>query len=162
MQTSVAGSSLWLAEWSDATERGDTRTAYYLGIYGVLGLIQAVFVTYGWYAMTRGNIKAAKSLHQKMLEQILHSPMSFFDTTPLGRILNRFSKDVDTCDATLQQTIRVVLTCGFTTISTLVIISVDGVNEQFIKESDDRLDLNNACFYPNVAANRWLSIRLEM
>ena len=36
------------------------------------------------------------------------------------------------------------------------------MNEQFIKESDDRLDLNNACFYPNVAANRWLSIRLEM
>ncbi|CAG2113547.1 unnamed protein product [Medioppia subpectinata] len=185
---------------------------------GVLGIIQTVFVTYGWYAMTRGSIKAATYLHFKMLEQIMHSPMSFFDTTPLGRILNRFSKDVDTCDSTLQQTIRVVLTCGFTTLSTLVIISMQipiflaiivpvaiifyliqkfyittsrqlkrlesitkspiyahfsetlsgvatirayGVSEQFVKESDDRLDLNNACFYPNVAANRWLSIRLE-
>ncbi|CAG2110754.1 unnamed protein product, partial [Medioppia subpectinata] len=226
MQTSVAGTSLWLAEWSDSVERGERdSTAYYLSIYGVLGIIQTVFVTYGWYAMTRGSIKAATYLHFKMLEQIMHSPMSFFDTTPLGRILNRFSKDVDTCDSTLQQTIRVVLTCGFTTLSTLVIISMqipiflaiivpvaiifyliqkfyittsrqlkrlesitkspiyahfsetlsgvatiracnahtihNGVSEQFVKESDDRLDLNNACFYPNVAANRWLSIRLE-
>jgi ABC-type multidrug transport system fused ATPase/permease subunit len=37
-----------------------------------------------------------------------------------------------------------------------------GVNEQFIKESDERLDLNNRCFYPSLAANRWLSVRLEL
>ena len=36
------------------------------------------------------------------------------------------------------------------------------MHQKFIRESDDRLDLNNECFYPNVASNRWLSIRLEM
>ena len=72
----------------------------------MLGVVQAVFVTYGWVALTRGVIKAASFLHLKMLEQIMRSPMSFFDTTPLGRILNRFSKDVDTCDGTLMHTIR--------------------------------------------------------
>ena len=36
------------------------------------------------------------------------------------------------------------------------------MHTKFINESDDKLDLNNECFYPNVAANRWLSIRLEM
>ena len=39
---------------------------------------------------------------------------------------------------------------------------IAGVHDQFIRESDNRLDLNNRCFYPNIAANRWLSIRLEM
>ena len=36
------------------------------------------------------------------------------------------------------------------------------MNKKFISESDDRTDRNNECFFPNVAANRWLSIRLEM
>jgi ABC-type multidrug transport system fused ATPase/permease subunit len=43
-------------------------------------------------------LNAASKLHGTMLERILRSPMSFFDTTPLGRILNRFSKDIDIVD----------------------------------------------------------------
>jgi len=39
-------------------------------------------------------LKAATKLHGKMLSNILLSPMAFFDTTPLGRVLNRFSKDM--------------------------------------------------------------------
>ncbi len=42
-----------------------------------------------------GTLNAAMKLHEKMLSGIMRSPMSFFDTTPLGRILNRFSKDID-------------------------------------------------------------------
>jgi ABC-type multidrug transport system fused ATPase/permease subunit len=37
-------------------------------------------------------------LHQEMLEHILMSTMAFFDTTPIGRIINRFSKDIDEID----------------------------------------------------------------
>ena len=39
-----------------------------------------------------GTLNAASALHGTMLTRILRSPMAFFDTTPLGRILNRFSK----------------------------------------------------------------------
>ena len=39
-----------------------------------------------------GTLNAASVLHGTMLSRILRSPMAFFDTTPLGRILNRFSK----------------------------------------------------------------------
>ena len=39
-----------------------------------------------------GTLNAASVLHGTMLTRILRSPMAFFDTTPLGRILNRFSK----------------------------------------------------------------------
>uniref|UniRef100_T1ILX3 ABC transporter domain-containing protein n=1 Tax=Strigamia maritima TaxID=126957 RepID=T1ILX3_STRMM len=41
---------------------------------------------------------ASSKLHQKMFQRVLHCPMSFFDTTPVGRILNRFSKDMDECN----------------------------------------------------------------
>uniref|UniRef100_A0A182SIT1 ABC transmembrane type-1 domain-containing protein n=1 Tax=Anopheles maculatus TaxID=74869 RepID=A0A182SIT1_9DIPT len=45
-------------------------------------------------------------MHELLLRYVLHWPMSLYDTTPLGRVLNRFSKDVDTVDNTLPQLIR--------------------------------------------------------
>lgn len=48
-------------------------------------------------------IRGAKKLHDTTLSTILRSPMSFFDTTPQGRILNRFGKDIDVLDATMPQ-----------------------------------------------------------
>ena len=54
-----------------------------------------------------GAIKASKTLHEALLSNIMRCPMSFFDTTPLGRIINRFSKDVDTLDAELRMFIQV-------------------------------------------------------
>lgn len=45
-------------------------------------------------------------MHVTLLTNVLRWPMELFDTTPLGRVLNRFSKDVDTIDNTLPQVIK--------------------------------------------------------
>ena len=63
-----------------------------LGVYAALGVGQAVLVLLGSFALALGAIFASRSIHDNMLSAILRAPMSFFDTTPLGRILNRFSK----------------------------------------------------------------------
>ena len=68
------------------------HSAVDLGVYATLGIGQAVLVLLGSFSMALGAILAARTLHDGMLTSILRSPMSFFDTTPLGRILNRFSK----------------------------------------------------------------------
>lgn len=52
--------------------------------------------------LTIGCLSAAKIIHQILLESVLHLPMSFFDTNPLGRILLRFSKDVECVDDSLR------------------------------------------------------------
>ena len=59
-----------------------------------------------------------------MLKNILRSPMSFFDTTPLGRVLNRFSKDIYTIDEVIPRSIRMFLFTLFRIISALLVIVI--------------------------------------
>jgi hypothetical protein len=46
-------------------------------------------------SVPQGTLRASSRLHDELFRRILRSPMKFFDTTPTGRILNRFSKDMD-------------------------------------------------------------------
>ena len=52
---------------------------------------------------TIGGLLAATKIHKVILDGIIRCPISFFDTTPTGRILSRFSSDVATCDSTLPE-----------------------------------------------------------
>lgn len=65
------------------------------------------------FLLAYGHIKACVTLHNRMLGALVHAPMSFFDTTPTGRIMNRFSKDINTMDAVLLNYIRLFLLFGF-------------------------------------------------
>lgn len=68
-------------------------------------------------------VTAAGNLHSRMLSNVLRAPMMFFDTTPSGRIVNRFSSDVAVVDNTLPATLRMVMLQVFGVIGTLIIIS---------------------------------------
>lgn len=57
--------------------------------------------------------RAAKMLHALMLDNVLKAPLQFFEVTPIGRILSRFSKDVDTVDTSLPWEVSSVLNSGF-------------------------------------------------
>uniref|UniRef100_A0A6E8W115 Multidrug resistance-associated protein 1 n=1 Tax=Anopheles coluzzii TaxID=1518534 RepID=A0A6E8W115_ANOCL len=102
------GSNLWLSRWStDDTAGNDTsRRDMYLGVYGAFGAGQVLANFVATLTFALGSLYAAKTMHELLLRYVLHWPMSLFDTTPLGRVLNRFSKDVDTVDNTLPQLIR--------------------------------------------------------
>ena len=68
-------------------------------------------------------VRASRVLHELMLHNVLRSPMSFFDTTPIGRILNRFSRDIETIDNILPSLIRSWINTIFSVVSTIVVIS---------------------------------------
>lgn len=59
----------------------------------------------------RGMIQGAKKLHEMLLRNIMRVPQAFFDTSPLGRILNRFSKDLDAVDVMLPEILLDLLYC---------------------------------------------------
>jgi ATP-binding cassette subfamily C (CFTR/MRP) protein 1 len=60
-----------------------------------------------------GTLRAARFIHSQLLTRIFRAPMEFFDQTPTGRILNRFSKDVEAVDADLPATLRAFNACLF-------------------------------------------------
>jgi len=69
------------------------------------------------------SVHSSRILHSRMLANILRSPMMFFDTTPIGRILNRFSRDMETVDGLLPFTIRSWLSTFFSVIAAVIIIT---------------------------------------
>ena len=69
-------------------------------------------------------VNASLSLHNRLLHHLLRLPKSFFDTNPAGRVLNRFSRDVEVMDSVLNQSAVQFLSCVFTYLAILVVISV--------------------------------------
>ncbi|KAF9193209.1 hypothetical protein BGZ51_003958 [Haplosporangium sp. Z 767] len=120
------GASLWLTYWSRSYDSGDSEygVLYYIGIYAVFGLIYSVLVVFQTIILQcYCGIRSASVLHEKMLRSVLRSPMMFFDTTPMGRILNRFSKDQATIDEVLPRTFSGYVYNLFAALSIIAVIS---------------------------------------
>ena len=72
-----------------------------------------------------GYLGASRRLHVALLVTVMRSPMAFYDSTPLGRVINRFSKDVDVMDSVLPHIINVFLWCFLNVVATCFVISVN-------------------------------------
>ncbi|NXE03591.1 MRP2 protein, partial [Lophotis ruficrista] len=81
-----------------------------------------IFLLFATMLSARGAVRASRVMHQQLLSNILRVPMSFFDTTPTGRIVNRFAKDIFTIDETIPMSFRSWLSCFMAIISTLLMI----------------------------------------
>lgn len=120
----AVGSNQWLTIWSSDPNNVDPATRdMYLGVYGAMGVGQALTMLVASIVLAIGCLNAARDLHNGLLKNTMRLPMAFFDTTPLGRIMNRFSKDVDMADNTLPMSIRTWLMMFFSVAAVLVVIS---------------------------------------
>ena len=96
--------SLWLSWWT--SNKFDFATGKYIGVYAALGVLQSLLMFTFATILTSLCTRASKVMLHRAISSVLRAPMSFFDTTPIGRITNRFSKDVDTMDSALTDNIR--------------------------------------------------------
>mmetsp|Transcript_32813 Transcript_32813/g.52531 ORF Transcript_32813/g.52531 Transcript_32813/m.52531 type:complete len:1421 (+) Transcript_32813:30-4292(+) len=223
---SIAVDSLtvfWLAIWAQESEdnkgtseyRGDL---YYLGVYVAMIALSAFLMLGGGLSFLRGQLKASQNLHDLLLDSMMKATMTFYDETPFGRIINRFSKDMNDVDGQLPSLLQFVLRLFLFAIAALVRIAVSTwgfaiavipvmavyyyVQRYFISalrelrrlssimnspiyshfgeslngavviralhkqkpfQARNRVLIDNdlKCYYPSIAANRWLGIRLE-
>ena len=77
---------------------------------------------FGGLGLFLGTVQAGRVLHRGILRNVLHSPMTFFDTTPVGRILNRFAKDIDVLDTVIAQHVSWWLQCVLGVINVPIVI----------------------------------------
>jgi len=71
---------------------------YYLGVYALLGLIYILICLGREIILFWGSLYASRKIHERLLNSILRAKFKFFDSTPLGQLTNRFSKDVQAID----------------------------------------------------------------
>ncbi|XP_053207952.1 ATP-binding cassette sub-family C member 3-like isoform X2 [Panonychus citri] len=215
--------NLWLTAWADdsldSANLNDTHLRNLrLGIYAGIGGLETIFTMANSLLLNVAVLTGSKLIHDRMLDRIIRAPMSFYDTTPLGRILNRFSGDIDTCDSTIgfnlrmlislafRGTVSIVVICLETPYFLVVIIVMTGIysliqmfyiassrqlrriesssrspvfshfsetitgsstiraynaEQRFFDDCFNRVDKNQSCSFANMAAGRWLSIRLQ-
>uniref|UniRef100_A0A7N5ZUU6 ATP-binding cassette, sub-family C (CFTR/MRP), member 12 n=1 Tax=Anabas testudineus TaxID=64144 RepID=A0A7N5ZUU6_ANATE len=110
----AAFSSWWLSFWlgqgdgvtnATTSNQGDIsqnpHLHFYQMVYGVMVLVMVVLAILKCFIYTHVTLNAACKFHDTMFRKVIASPMSFFDTTPTGRILNRFAKDQEEVDTVL-------------------------------------------------------------
>ncbi|KTG34758.1 hypothetical protein cypCar_00021467 [Cyprinus carpio] len=168
----VIGQNLWLSDWTeDSVKYFNTTYPTHIrdmriGVFGALGLAQGFLVFFGTILLADGSISASRTLHTNLLSNILKVPMVFFDTTPSGRIVNRFAKRFYVATSRqlrrLDSVSRSPIYSHFgETVSGLSVIRAYGHQKRFLKQNEDTIDQNLKSVYPWIVSNRWLAMRLE-
>ena len=124
MQSTKNVSDWWLAHWvselqnetinwtlivEGGTGEEDYDPVFYLAVYGGIAAANTIFTFLRAFLFAYGGLKAATFLHSSLVDIVLQAKMVFFDTTPVGRILNRLSSDVYAIDESLPFVLNIFL-----------------------------------------------------
>ncbi|CAN8003961.1 unnamed protein product [Ixodes hexagonus] len=121
---------IWLSEWTNDSLYHDSTSAlslrtYRIEVYILLSVLQAVVNFLTVIMLWKVALSTSTTLHQLMLNGVMRAPMSFFDTIPSGRLMNRFGKDVDQLDVQLPTTAHYTLELLFLFASSTFLICIN-------------------------------------
>lgn len=89
---------MWSESGSQSEEERKATSGFFLGIYLVLGITSVTMIFVRNMSFVKISVKSSRRLHHRIFQSVLMCPLSFFDTTPVGRITGRFSKDMNGID----------------------------------------------------------------
>ena len=87
------------------------------------GYISVISIIFGSVALAYATTNASRVMHARLVRRILRVPMTFFDTTPLGRVMNRCSKDVDSLDALVPYSVQTFMYMAISLLAVVVVVS---------------------------------------
>ncbi|KAH3763070.1 multidrug resistance-associated protein 1 [Pelomyxa schiedti] len=98
--TGLVTSVFWLSKWTSSIESNSLTftNGEYLAIYAAIIIVSVSCILLRFLVLSKATTNSSVSIHTKALKRVLQAPMSFFYSTPVGRMLNRFSEDLLTLD----------------------------------------------------------------
>ncbi|PNX95941.1 ABC transporter C family member 4-like protein, partial [Trifolium pratense] len=177
----VAMSVAWMLSFLVAiatAEDSSVPSFTFIIVYAIIAVVACIVVMARAFLFTYWGLKTSQSFFIGMLQSILHAPMSFFDTTPSGRILSRVSTDILWVDisipmlkyylATSRELTRLdsitkapVIHHFSETISGVMTIRSLRKQNAFSQENIDRVNASLRMDFHNNGANEWLGFRLD-
>ncbi|ODV74894.1 ATP-binding cassette transporter YOR1 [Cyberlindnera jadinii NRRL Y-1542] len=100
--------NVWLSFWISHKFKARSD-GFYIGLYVMFVILSVIWITAEFVVMGYFSSTAARRLNLKAMKRVLHTPMHFLDVTPMGRILNRFTKDTDVLDNEIGEQARMFL-----------------------------------------------------
>ncbi|XP_058288358.1 ATP-binding cassette sub-family C member 10 isoform X7 [Hylobates moloch] len=92
-----------------AAPNGSSDIRFYLTVYATIAGVNSLCTLLRAVLFAAGTLQAAATLHRRLLHRVLMAPVTFFNATPTGRILNRFSSDVACADDSLPFILNILL-----------------------------------------------------
>ncbi|GJP36813.1 hypothetical protein CLOM_g21286 [Closterium sp. NIES-68] len=123
-QSLKVASDTWLAVWTAKTSQGTSSAPFFLLIYSLATFATGLLSSLRGILLALGSLTAARSLHSRLLSRVLRLPMAFFDSQPSGRLLNRFTRDMEQIDLQLPDTLLSYLSCLFQVVFAILVIVI--------------------------------------
>ncbi|KAK2963551.1 Multidrug resistance-associated protein [Blattamonas nauphoetae] len=101
VESSTLFQAYWLGVVPEPTQFYPLTFIWKLGIYGLLTILFIVLLILYAFVAGCATHRSGRIIHQRLINHVMHCPVSFFDTTPLGRVINRFGGDVAQIDQNL-------------------------------------------------------------
>ena len=117
-------SGIWLSWWSDVTNAKGFSHGVYLGAYIAFVIGEVMFTAIASFIFVQFAIKAGRELHTGLTHSVSRATTTWFDITPVGRIITRFSKDIDFIDVQLPQLVEQSIIFFFMVIGIIASIAV--------------------------------------
>ncbi|XP_037671061.1 multidrug resistance-associated protein 6 isoform X3 [Choloepus didactylus] len=116
----------WLSLWADDPIVGgqQAHTALRGWVFGLLGCLQAIGLFASMAVVLLAGARASSLLFRRLLWDVARSPMGFFEQTPVGNLLNRFSKETDMVDVDIPDKLRFLLTYTFGLLEAILVVAM--------------------------------------
>lgn len=106
------------------SDEDSVDAGYYLGVYAILGIVYMAITFIREGVLFAGSLTASKIIHTKLVTSVSRAKFRFFDSTPLGQIMNRFSKDIENVDQEIAPVAVGVIHCMASIVTIVLLISV--------------------------------------
>lgn len=119
------------------TAMEEKSIGYWIGMYAVISLATCIVGTGRYYLVFHASLRASNVLFQDLTKTVLRAPLRWLDTVPVGRILNRFSKDFETIDSKIANDVAYMVYNSLGLVGVVIAAYDPSINIIDVVDTDD-------------------------